>query len=141
MSSHRLRTLSCVLGLLLWAILLFPSNSAAQGVCFDDKVAGEIVMALERAKISERQLDVAAAGNAELLQQKEILKGTVKLLESQIVIYKNMIEMQEKTGTIKDKVCDDRVKAATPTFWENLQKYLVGGGVGAALLGLVLIAL
>jgi hypothetical protein len=104
-------------------------------------VAGEIVVALERAKISESQLDVAAAGNAELLQQKEILKGTVKLLEDQLAIYKSMIEMQEKAGTIKDKLCDERVKAATPTFWENMAKYLVGGGVGAALLGVMLIVL
>jgi hypothetical protein len=100
-----------------------------------------MVVALERAKISEQQLEVSAGTNAELLQQKEILKETVRLREEQIAAYKNLGEIQSTISVAKDKVCEERVKAATPTFWDNLQKYLVGGGVGAALLGLALIAL
>ncbi len=92
-----------------------------------------MVVALDQAKIAEQQLVVAVGSEAELLQQKEILAGTVKLLQDQIAIYKNMQEMQAKFSDAKDKACDAAVKAATPTFWDNMTKYLVGGGIGAVL--------
>jgi hypothetical protein len=133
--------LSCVLVLLLWATLLFPANSFAQGVCFDDKVAGDMVVALEQAKIAEQQLEVAAGTNEELLKQKEILKETIKLREDQIAVFKSMAEMQNTISIAKDKVCEERVKAATPTFMDNVTKYMTGAAGGAILFGLILLAL
>jgi hypothetical protein len=130
-----------VLGLLLWAILLFPSSSAAQGVCFDDKTAGDMVVALEQAKISEQQLEVSAGTNAELLQQKEILKETIKLREDQIAVYKNMVEMLNALSAAKDKVCEERVKAASPTFMDKVKSNVLAGGVGAALAVLAILLL
>ena len=96
-------------------------------------------MALEQAKIAEQQLTVQAGGNAELQQQVEILKETIKLYEEQISLYKNMVDIHSKISDAKDKACTEQIKAATPTFMENLGKYTVGGGVGAVLLGLALI--
>jgi hypothetical protein len=100
-----------------------------------------MVVALEKAKIAEQQLEVSASTNAELLQQKEILKETIRLREDQITVYKNMVEMQNTLSATKDKVCEERVKAATPTFMDNMGKYAIGGGVGAVLLGLALLLL
>lgn len=130
-----------MLALLLWVILLFPPSSAAQGVCFDDKMAGDMVVALERAKISEQQLEVSAGTNAELLQQKEILKETIKPREDQIAVYKNMIEMQNTLGEAKDKVCAEQIKAASPTFMDKVKSNVLAGGVGAALAVLAILLL
>jgi len=100
-----------------------------------------MLVALEKAKLSEQQLSVQANANTELQMQLEILRGTIKLYEEQIVVYKNMADMNNKMGDIKDKACADQVKAATPTFIDNLVKYVAGAGVGAGLLGVILILL
>jgi hypothetical protein len=127
--------------LLLSVILLWPPNSFAQGVCFDDATAAAIVVALEQARIAEAQLAVQAGGNEELQKQLDILQGTIKLYEDQIAVYKSMREMDAKLSDAKDKACQEQVKAATPTFMQNMQKYIVGGGIGAALLGVILMVL
>ena len=119
--------------LLLSAILLWPSNSFGQGVCFDDATAGRMVVALEQAKISEQQLTVQAGSNAELQQQVEILKGTVKLYEEQIGIYKNMNDMLNKMADAKDKAFEQQLKAATPTFMDKVKDNFLAGGIGAIL--------
>jgi hypothetical protein len=122
-------------------LLLFPSNSQAQNVCFDDKTAGAMVVALEKAKIAEEQLATQAGGNIELQNQVDILRGTIKLYEDQIVVYKNMSEMNTKMGDMKDKACAEQVKAVTPTFTQNMGKYSLGAVVGAILTGIALLVL
>ena len=125
--------LSYAIALLLWVILLFPGSSSAQEICFDEKVAGEMLVALEQAKIAEQQLEVAAGTNAELLQQKELLKGTISLMQDQIDVYKNMVDMQNKIADAKDKLFEQQLKAATPTFMDKVKNNIVAGGVGAVL--------
>jgi hypothetical protein len=124
---------SCVIALLLSVILLCPLSSFAQDACFDDATAGRMVVALEQAKIAEQQLSVAAGSNAELQQQAEILKGTIKLMQDQIDIYKNMVDMQNKMADAKDKLFEQQLKAATPTFMDKVKNNIVAGGVGAVL--------
>jgi hypothetical protein len=90
-----------------------------------------MLVALEKAKLSEQQLSVQANANAELQMQLEILRDTIKLYEEQIAVYKSMADMNNRMGDMKDKACADQVKAATPTFIDNLGKYSVGGVIGA----------
>lgn len=127
--------------LLLLAILLWPLNSFAQGVCFDDMTAGRIVVALEQAKIAEGQIEALNGSSSELIQQKEILQGTIRLLQDQIATYKSMSEMNQKMGDMKDKACQEQIKAAAPTFMDNLTKYLSGAGIGAILTAVVILLL
>jgi hypothetical protein len=110
--------------------------------------ASDILVKLEQAKYAEQQLAIASEKDANLRQQADILKGTIKLYEEQItaykdqaVIFKNMIDMQNKMSDMKDKACDDRVKAATPTFWQNMSKYITGMAGGAGALGILLLIL
>jgi hypothetical protein len=100
-----------------------------------------MVVALERARISEAQLQAQAGGNSELQVQVDILRGTIKLYEDQIAVYKSMAEMNVKLSDLKDKACEAQVKAATPTFWENIGKYFTGAGIGAALAGVAILLL
>jgi hypothetical protein len=118
--------------LLLLVLLLFPLNSFAQDICFDEATAGRMIVALEQAKIASQQLEVQAGSNSELQQQLEILKGTIKLMEDQIVVYKNIQDMNKQMSDAKDKLHEQELKAVKPTFWDNMQKYIVGGGIGAA---------
>ena len=127
--------------LLLGLLLFLPLCSFAQPICFNDETASRLVVTLEQCKITEQQLVVQNNGIAELEQQKSILAETVKLLQDQILLYKNMDEMKNQMSVAKDKACDAAVKAATPTFWSNVQKYSVGAVGGAVLLGLAILLL
>lgn len=133
--------LSCGIVLLLSAFLLCPASSAAQETCFADDVAGRMVVALERAKILEQQVAVSQGGNAELQQQIDILKGTVQLLEDQVRIYRNMAAMQEQMATVKERLCDEEIKAARPTLMHQVGTHGVAFGLGAILAGLFVLLL
>jgi hypothetical protein len=120
-----------VSGLLLSVILLcLPSNSAAQNVCWDGTVAGQMVMALEKRNICEQQLVVKDEAEAELKKQIAIKGDTIKLMEEQVVIYKNIIDMQKKMDETKDKLHAKELEAAKPTFMDNLGKIAIGIGIG-----------
>jgi hypothetical protein len=127
--------------LLLLVILLWPLNSFAEDTCFSEEVAGQMVVALEQAKITVEQLETQTGSNAELQSQVDILKGTIKLMEDQIVIYKNLQDMQAKMSEAKDQLHEQELKAAKPTFWGNMQKYIVGGGIGAAVTAAIILLL
>jgi hypothetical protein len=90
-----------------------------------------MVVALEQAKITEQMLVNQAGGNAELQQQVDILRGTIKLYEDQITAYKNMSDMAQKMSDMKDKAYQDQLKAAKPTFMDNLKSNFLAGGIGA----------
>lgn len=95
-----------------------------------------MVVALEQARFTEQQLAVMVDGNAELQRQLDIVKETVKLLEDQISAYKNYQDTLKSLSEAKDQACKEQIKAATPTFWQNLQKYFVGVGIGGLLVGI-----
>jgi hypothetical protein len=99
-----------------------------------------MVVALEKAKITEQQLSVQAGSNTELQNQLDILRNTIKLYEDQIAVYKNMQDMNAKMGDMKDKACQEQIKAATPTFMDKLKSDVLAGGVGAVLAVIVIIA-
>lgn len=126
--------------LLLSVMFLWPLNSFAD-VTFDDATASRMVVSLEQAKITEEQLSLQAASNAELQAQVDILKGTIKLMEDQIVVYKNMAEMNQKMSDMKDRACVEQVKAAKPTFGQNMSKYLTGAAGGGVFIGLLFLLL
>jgi len=126
---------------LLLAILLWPLNSFGQDTCFSEEVAGQMVVALEQAKITVLQLETQSGSSIELQSQVDILKGTIKLMEEQITVYKNLQDMQAKMSVAKDQLHEQELKAAKPTFWGNMQKYIVGGGIGAAVTAAIILLL
>jgi hypothetical protein len=133
--------LSFSIALTLSAILLCPLNSFAQDICFSESIAIRMVVALEQAKIAEQQLTVASGINAELQQQLEILKTSVKLLEDQIVVYKNMDEMKAQMSAAKDDLFKEQLKAAQPSFMDKVKSNVLAGGVGALLAVVVILLL
>jgi hypothetical protein len=133
--------LSFAIALMLSAILLCPLNSFAQDICFSESVASRMVVALEQAKIAEQQLTVASGINTELQQQLEILKTSVKLLEDQIVVYKNMDDMKAQMSAAKDDLFKEQLKAAQPSFMDKVKSNVLAGGVGAVLAVVVILLL
>jgi hypothetical protein len=132
---------SFVIALLFWATLLCPLNSFAENVCWDEATAGRMVVALEQKNICEQQLTVQLGSNAELQQQKDILLETTKLKDEQLIIYKNMVDMQTKLSEAKDKLHAEELKAAKPTFMQELGKYAIGAAGGAGILLLIIVLL
>lgn len=100
-----------------------------------------MVVAVEQAKIAEQQLTVASGINVELQQQLEILKTSVKLLEDQIVVYKNMDEMNVQMSAAKDDLFKEQLKAAQPSFMDKVKSNVLAGGVGAVLAVVVILLL
>lgn len=100
-----------------------------------------MVVALEQAKIAEQQLTVASGINAELQQQLEILRTSVKLLEDQIVVYKNMDEMKAQMSAAKDDLFKEQLKVAQPSFMDKVKSNVLAGGIGALLAVVVIFLL
>jgi len=100
-----------------------------------------MVVALEQAKITEKQLSIQLAGNTELQVQLDSLRSVIKLYEEQIIVYKNMVETNDKISKMKDNACNELIKAAKPTFMDNVKKYLVGAGIGGLLVGAAILLL
>ena len=98
-----------------------------------------MVVALEQAKFTEQQLTVMIEENGELQKQLDIVKATVKLLEDQIAAYKTYRDTIKSLSDAKDEACKAEIKAATPTFWQNLQKYVTGGAIGGVLVGIAVL--
>lgn len=92
-----------------------------------------MVVTLEQAKIAEQQLTVSAGSNVELQSQVDILKGTIKLMQDQITVYQSMTDMAKQFSDTKDKLCQEQIKAATPTFMDNVKSNVLAGSIGAAL--------
>lgn len=139
--SNRLRTIRKLgIGLLGLVLFLFPPSSFAD-VCFDDDTAGRMVVTLEQAKITLEQLQLSEEKTAEVQKQVDILTKTIVLLEGQIEAYELMMVNNKQMSEAKDKVCQEQIKAATPTFMDNLQKYMVGAGAGAVIVGLIILGL
>jgi hypothetical protein len=97
---------------------------------------------LERGGFTEKQLPMCIAEKDEIIQQKAILMETLRLKEEQNVILKNLIETQKKFDEAKDKLHAEELKAAKPTFMDNLGKIGIGIGIGIVLtIGAVALAL
>ena len=141
MSNRPRRMQSFGIVLLLSAFLLWPSSSFGQQVCFDEAVASQMVVRLEQAKIAEEQLTNQAGINTELQGQLAILRDTIKLYEDQISTYKNLRAMDQSMSDAKDKACAAEVKAAKPSFMQDLGKYSTGGIIGAVLAAVAMLLL
>jgi hydroxyacyl-ACP dehydratase HTD2-like protein with hotdog domain len=100
-----------------------------------------MVVALEQAKITVEQLETQSGSNVELQSQVDILKGTIKLMEEQIVVYKNLQDMQAKMSEAKDTLHAQELKAVTPTFMDKLKTNILAGGVGAVVTVVVILLL
>ncbi len=133
--------LTSVLALLLLAFHLCPQSSTAQEVCFSKDVAGQMLVTLEKAQVCEEQITAYGNSNAELQTQINLLKENVKLLQDQAAIYKSMVDMKDRFADTQAKICEQQIKAATPSFWDNMQKYFVGVGIGAVLAGIGILIL
>lgn len=127
--------------IVLLILFLCPLNSQAQDICFDDATAGRMVVVLEQAKIAEQQLLISADKDMESQKQIGILQGTIKLLEDRISLHEAMRKTDAAFSDMKDKAFEQQLKAATPTFMQNLGKYFTGAGIGAILTGIVIIIL
>jgi GTP1/Obg family GTP-binding protein len=138
-----------VLVLILLVSPCFPSNSFAQEVayqenCFSDPVADQMLVYIERCKILEQQSDACSGGNAELLQQIDSLKLIIKGYQDYIAIMKekeqmriDMATMKDDMWKIKEQAYQEQIKAAKPTFMQEVGKYSNGAIIGAILTAII----
>jgi hypothetical protein len=127
------------------AFLCFPTPSRADA-CFADDVADRMIVYIEQCKILEQEAAAQESGNAELQKQIEILKNTIKAMEELLALekqkeemYKSMIETQNTLMVSKDKICQQQIKEAKPTFFQELGKYSIGTVVGAIIVGIIIL--
>jgi hypothetical protein len=114
---------------------------AAQDTSASPQASGsKILVTLEQGGFTDQQLPVCLAEKDEIQQQKAILIETLRLKDEQNVILKNLVETQKKVSEAKDTLHAAELKAAKPTFWDNLGKIGIGIGVGIVLtVGVVLL--
>jgi hypothetical protein len=105
-----------------------------------------MIVALEKCKLIEQELTATAGASEELKQQIAILKESIRAMEGLIALqkqkeemYQNMLEMDKALMAAKDKSCREQIKAAKPTFFQELGKYSAGGVAGAIIVGVLLL--
>ena len=92
-----------------------------------------MVVELERNALLKEQLVLQEQMTRELSQQVDSLKEIVRLQKEQIDASNNMIESQKKMAEAQDANCRQLLKAAKPTFLDNVKSNVLAGGVGAVL--------
>ena len=140
-------TMNWLIVLLLLVSLLFPIASAAQELSVSEQAtANRLLVTLEQCEKTEKQLVAYENGNVELQNQITIIKSTIQNLQELVSlqkdkeeVYKNLLEMERKMAETKEKVYQEQLKAAKPTFIQEVGKYSTGGVLGAVILGLILL--
>ena len=122
-----------VLAFLLWGILPCPDSYAQGSICFSENVAGKMVMELERTANLGRQVELLEQGTAEMRAQLDILKETIRIQKEQVDAATAAMEAQKKLAEVQDENCRQLLKAAKPTFLDNVKNNVLAGGVGAVL--------
>ena len=121
----------------------------------NDSIAGRMLVAVEqRAQLV--QMVAAGEGRIEELNKQikwkdeEIahLEEIIRLQDEKIQLYvdkEKVYQEKDKTNQLmsdmKDKACIEQVKAAKPTFGQNMTKYLTGFGAGGVFIGILLLIL
>ena len=123
------------IGLILW-IVSTPSATLAADVCFDESVAGQILVELEKGRALRDQLTIQESLTVELEKQIELLKQITeeRALQAEqaravIAAQKQVIEDQEKA------LARNQTTGAIEKFLIGLGSLAVGVlvGVGVAL--------
>jgi uncharacterized protein YlxW (UPF0749 family) len=116
--------------MMLLAFLCFPLNSFAVEACFDEEVAKQMIVAIEKSLVCEKQIVALVAGSVELQRQLDLKEETIKLQAEQIELHKTLSDIQKKVSEAKDQIHKEELKAAKPTFMDNLGKIAIGIGIG-----------
>ncbi len=167
MQHYRQPIRKCALAILLLVFLLLPLVCAAQDTsaslpATNDSPAGRMLVLIEQRNQIE-QLIASGEGRIEELNKQLVwkdeeilhLQEIIKLKDEKIQLYiekdavrqdtEKMYQNKEKTMQTlydaKDKAYEERIKAATPTFMDNMTKYVTGVGIGGILAGIVLLLL
>jgi hypothetical protein len=111
-------------------------------------VAGRMLMLLEQRAKLEQVIATGEGRIEELLRQLEWKNLEIaamvridKLKDEKIALLESKEAIYQKIDEGKDKLHEQELKAAKPTFAENAGKFAIGGISGAALLGLLLLFL
>jgi len=100
-----------------------------------------MVLELERTANLGKQVELLEQGTAEMQTQLDILKETIRIQKEQVDVATVALEAQKKLVEIQDANCRQMVKAAKPTFLDNVKSNVLAGGVGAVLVVVVILLL
>ena len=90
-------------------------------------------MELERTANLGRQVELLEQGTAEMQTQLDILKETIRIQKEQVDVATAAMEAQKKLAEAQEANCRQLLKAAKPTFLDNVKSNVLAGGVGAVL--------
>jgi TolA-binding protein len=139
----------CVVVIMLWVFLLLPWVCVAQDISVSQlDTASRMLIALEQKVYLEKEIAIGDARVAELEEQLKLVNAKIVLLQdiidlqnAKIELYKSKEEVKDKLDAEKDKLHQQELKAAKPSFMDEVRKYATGAVGGAALLGLALLLL
>jgi hypothetical protein len=92
-----------------------------------------MVMELERTANLGKQVELLEQGAAEMQAQLDILKETIRIQKEQVDVATATMEAQKKLAEVQDANCQQLIKAAKPSFLDNVKNNVFAGGVGAVL--------
>lgn len=98
-------------------------------------------MELERTANLGRQVELLEQGTAEMRAQLDILKETIRIQKEQVDVANAAMEAQKNLAETQDANCRQLLKAAKPTFLDNVKSNVLAGGAGAVLAVLAILLL
>lgn len=111
-------------------LLLLPTLGRCEDICFDEKVASNIVVELEKGRLIQQETEALKGENAELQKQIDLLKQIIELkdiqLESTNKALKQYGDLLEQQG----KLYEEALKRSKPSFFEKLSDTLGAVGIG-----------
>ena len=124
------------------------TSTAQESSVSPPDIASKILVALEQKVILERQIATGDLRINELKIQLElvnskivVMQDIINLQNEKIELYKSNNEIQKKLDEGKDKLHQQELDSVKPTFWQNMTKYITGGGIGAVLTVIAIVLL
>jgi hypothetical protein len=111
-------------------LLLLPALGRCEDICFDEKVASDVVVELEQGRLIKQETELLKAENAELQRQVDLLKQIVELKDKQLESTNRALKQYSDLLETQGKLYGDALKRSKPSFFEKLSDTLSSVGIG-----------
>lgn len=120
-------------------LLLLIASPAYADVCFDDEIAGKMVVELEQCRIQKDSIDIYKQTIANLEEQVRMQDEMLTVYRDSLTKAKENIEGYQKLLDEQKGLYEAEIKKAKPSFIERIVTGVGFMGLGAVIAGLLIL--
>lgn len=111
-------------------LLLLPTLGRCEDICFDERVASDVVVELEQGRIIKQETELLKENNAELQKQIDLLKQIIALKDMQLESTNKALKQYSELLDEQGKLYGEALKRSKPSFFEKLSDTFGSVGIG-----------